>query len=85
MNSFQCSRQPGKYKSLFAYRLGCQDLMRVMGIQLLQNVPVFQIYENPQGEVKSERDVHLVTRKAGGEFLDGKREFIERDFTLKAR
>ena len=59
--------------------------MRVMGIQLLQNVPVFQIYENPQGEVKSERDVHLVTRKVNGGFLNGEREFIERDFTLQTR
>ena len=58
--------------------------MRVMGIQLLQNVPVFQIYENPQGEVKSERDVHLVTRKENGSLLGGKREFIERDFTIKS-
>lgn len=58
--------------------------MRVMGIHLLQNVPVFQIYENPQGEIKSERDVHLVTRKENGNLLKGKREFIERDFTMKA-
>ena len=82
---FQCSRDPGKYKSLFAYRLGCQDLMRVMGLQLLQNVPIFQIYENPQGEVKSERDVHLVTRKDDGGLLNGEREFIERDFTMLAK
>ena len=56
-----------------------------MGIELLQNVPVFQIYENPQGEVKSERDVHLVTRKENGALLKGEREFIERDFTLQTK
>ena len=59
--------------------------MRVMGIQLLQNVPVFQTYENPQGEVKSERDVYLITRRENGSLLKGDREFVERDFTILAK
>ena len=59
--------------------------MRVMGIELLQNVPVFQIYENLQGEIKSERDVHLITRRENGALLKGEREFIERDFTSLAK
>ena len=57
--------------------------MRVMGIKLLEKLPVFQIYESSEGQNRSERELYLILKKEDGSLLGAEREFVVRDKALK--